>query len=297
MSMQGALQGDDLRADETSISQASSQLSVKLNIAADTLAAKQLSVDLEASAERLSALLREEEQWENTRNEALLLLQAEEESSGEEAGPFGSALTASLDTLQDEVQAMEERVSTLSRSHTDLAAKITKTKKNLFRAEEQEAELETLRPAWQDEYEMLEDELQELHQAYVSRVRNSHYLRKELRKMDRREARDAKRAEATRMELRKNILAEEAEVVEGEEEPQGSDSGGGDDGDSSIGASIAPTAAADVTTGGRPGTAATARLSIARSDSSSSISSVAGARSLSSNNSDADTDTDSDSAW
>ncbi len=114
--------------------------------------------------------------------------------------------------------------------------------------------------------------------------------------MDRREARDAKRAEATRMELRKNILAEEAEVVEGEEEPQGSD-GGGDDGDNSIGASIAPTAAADVTTGGRPGTAATARLSVARSDSSSSISSVAGARSLSSNNSDADTDTDSDSAW
>ena len=152
---------------------------------------------------------------------------------------------------------------------------------------EQEAELETLRPAWQDEYEMLEDDLQELHQAYVSRVRNMHYLQKELKKIDRREARTAKRAEDKRMELRRNILAEEAEVEEEEEEEELLVQGDNDGDSSTTGASTA---------GRRPGTAVTARLSIARSDSSSSISSVAGARSLSSNNSDADT-TDSDSAW
>ena len=241
------------------------------------------SADINASALRLSLLLKEEEDhWKDTRTRALRLLQAEEELPEGEKSPFESALTASLTTLQDEVSAMEEGVSTLSRSHADLTAKITKTKKALIRAQEQEAELEMLRPAWQDEYEMVEDELQELHQAYVSRVRNMHYLQKELKKIDRREARAAKRAEDKRMELRRNILAEEAEVEE-EEEPQG-----GNDGDSSTtGASTA---------GRRPGTAVTARLSIARSDSSSSISSVAGARSLSSNNSNADT-TDSDSAW
>jgi hypothetical protein len=129
---------------------------------------------------------------------------------------------------------------------------------------------------------MLEDELQELHQAYVSRVRNMHYLQKELKKIDRREARAAKRAEDKRMELRRNILAEEAEVEEVQEEEEPQD---GNNGDSS-------TTGASMTAGGRPGTAVTARLSIARSDSSSSISSVAGARSLSSN--DANT---TDSAW
>ena len=46
---------------------------------------------------------------------------------------------------------------------------------------------------------MLEDELQELHQAYVSRVRNMHYLQTELKKIDRREARAAKRAEDKRL--------------------------------------------------------------------------------------------------
>ena len=245
--------------------------------------AKQLSADINASALRLSLLLKEEEDhWKDTRTRALRLLQAEEELPEGEKSPFESALTASLTTLQDEVSAMEEGVSTLSRSHADLTAKVAKTKKALIRAQEQEAELETLRPAWQDEYDMAEDDLQELHQAYVSRVRNMHYLQKELKKIDRREARAAKRAEDKRMELRRNILTEEAEVEE-EEEPQG-----GNDGDSSTtGASTA---------GRRPGTAVTARLSIARSDSSSSISSVAGARSLSSNNSNADT-TDSDSAW
>lgn len=248
--------------------------------------AKQLSADIHASALRLSVLLKEEDHWKDTRTRALRLLQAEEELPEGEPSPFESALTASLTTLQDEVSAMEEGVSALSRSHADLTAKVAKTKKALIRAQEQEAELETLRPAWQDEYEMLEDDLQELHQAYVSRVRNMHYLQKELKKIDRREARTAKRAEDKRMELRRNILAEEAEVEEEEEEEllvQGDN-----DGDSSTtGASTA---------GRRPGTAVTARLSIARSDSSSSISSVAGARSLSSNNSDADT-TDSDSAW
>jgi len=253
---------------------------------ATTVDAKQLSADINASALRLSLLLKEEEDhWKDTRTRALRLLQAEEELPEGEESPFESALTASLTTLQDEVSAMEEGVSTLSRSHADLTAKVAKTKKALIRAQEQEAELETLRPAWQDEYDMAEDDLQELHQAYVSRVRNMHYLQKELKKIDRREARAAKRAEDKRLELRRNILAEEAEVEEEEEEeePQG-----GNDGDSSTtGASTA---------GRRPGTAVTARLSIARSDSSSSISSVAGARSLSSNNSNADT-TDSDSAW
>jgi len=249
---------------------------------ATTVDAKQLSADINASALRLSLLLKEEDHWKDTRTRALRLLQAEEELPEGEESPFESALTASLTTLQDEVSAMEEGVSALSRSHADLTAKVAKTKKALIRAQEQEAELETLRPAWQDEYDMVEDDLQELHQAYVSRVRNMHYLQKELKKIDRREARAAKRAEDKRMELRRNILTEEAEVEE-EEEPQG-----GNDGDSSTtGASTA---------GRRPGTAVTARLSIARSDSSSSISSVAGARSLSSNNSNADT-TDSDSAW
>ena len=250
--------------------------------------AKQLSADINASAQRLSVLLKEEDHWKDTRTRALRLLQAEEELPEGEESPFESALTASLTTLQDEVSAMEEGVSALSRSHADLTAKVAKTKKALIRAQEQEAELETLRPAWQDEYEMLEDDLQELHQAYVSRVRNMHYLQKELKKIDRREARTAKRAEDKRMELRRNILAEEAEAEEEEEEEEEEELQGDNDGDSSTtGASTA---------GRRPGTAVTARLSIARSDSSSSISSVAGARSLSSNNSNADT-TDSDSAW
>ena len=260
------------------------------SITTSTDDAKQLSADINASALRLSVLLKEEEDhWKDTRSRALQLLQTEEELPEGESSPFESALTASLTTLQDEVSAMEEGVSTLSRSHADLTAKVAKTQKALIRAQEQEAELETLRPAWQDEYEMLEDELQELHQAYVSRVRNLHYLQKELKKIDRREARAAKRAEAKRMELRR-ILAEEAEVEgaqeqeEEEEEPQGDNDGDGS------------AAGASMSAGGRPGTAVTARLSIARSDSSSSISSVAGARSLSSNNSDADT-TDSDSAW
>ena len=257
----------------------------------DTAAARQLAIDLEESAKRLFALLKEEEKWKGTREEALRLLQQEEEGEVEGSNaPYGSALATSLGALQDEVQMMEERVQTLSHTQSDLTAKIDKVKKNLRRAEEQEAELDTLRPSYMDEYEMLEDELQDLHQQYVSKVRNLHYLEKELKKYDRREAKDARRAQGRKMELREKILAEEqagAErtnvvVVEDGMEDQGSN---GSD------ARASPI----VTAGGRPGTAATARLSIARSDGSSSISSVAGARSLSPD--DSETDSDSDSAW
>ena len=263
----------------------------------DTAAAKQLAIDLEESAKRLFALLKEEDRWKDTREEALRLLQQEEEN-GDDIGPYGAALTTSLGALQDEVQTMEERVRTLSHSHSDLTAKIDKMKKNLRRAEEQEAELLHIRPSYMDEYEMLEDELQDLHQDYVSKVRNLHYLQKELKKYDRREAKDVKRAKARRMELREKILAEEQVGAEGENEeeeggmePQG---GGGSEDVAGIGGNASTTTPASTTAlGGRPGTAATTRLSIARSDSSSSISSVAGAHSLSPNESGSD----SDSSW
>lgn len=261
----------------------------------DTAAAKQLAIYLEESAKRLFALLKEKDRWKDTREEALCLLQQEEEN-GDDIGPYGAALTTSLGALQDEVQTMEGRVRTLSHSHSDLTAKIDKMKKTLRRAEEQEAELLHIRPSYMDEYEMLEDELQDLHQDYVSKVRNLHYLQKELKKYDRREAKDVKRAEARRMELREKILAEDQagaeranEEEEGGIEPQGG--GGSEDGD--IGGNASTTRASTIALEGRPGTAATTRLSIARSDSSSSISSVAGARSLSPNESDSD----SDSAW
>ena len=262
----------------------------------DTAAAKQLAIDLEESAKRVFALLKEEDRWKDTREEALRLLQQEEEN-GDDIGPYGAALTTSLGALQDEVQTMEERVRTLSHSHSGLTAKIDKMKKNLRRAEEQEAELLHIRPSYMDEYEMLEDELQDLHQDYVSKVRNLHYLQKELKKYDRREAKDVKRAEARRMEVREKILAEEqagAERANEEEEdgmePQG---GGGSEDVAGIGRNASTTRASTIALGGRPGTAATTRLSIARSDSSSSISSVAGAHSLSPNESGSD----SDSAW
>jgi chromosome segregation ATPase len=231
-----------------------------------------MNEDLRKSGKRLLGLLRaEDERWKNTRQEALRLLQAEEEgsSTGKDgdavAPPLGSALAASLHALQDDVRTMEERVRTLSRSRADLAAKIDKVRANLRRAEEREAELGTLRPSYSDEYEMLEDGLQDLHQAYVSRVRNVHYLQRELKKMDRREAKEARRAAARMMELRRKIAAEEAAA-----EPKGgSDGGGGDGACSGDGGSI-----------GGDGT----------SDGSSSISSVAGARSF--------TDSDeSNSAW
>ena len=264
----------------------------------DTAEAKQLAIDLEESAKRLFALIKEEDRWKDTREKALHLLQQEEEN-GDDVGPYGSALTTSLGVLQDEVQAMEGRVRALSHSHSDLTAKIDKIRKNLRRAQEQEAELDTLRPSYMDEYEMLEDELQDLHQDYVSKVRNLHYLRKELKKYDRREAKDAKLAEARRMELREKILAEEQAGADraNEEEEDGMEHQGGGGG---IGGDASTTRASTIAAGGRPGatsssTAATARLSIARSDCSSldSISSVAGARSLSPNESDSD----SDSAW
>ena len=270
----------------------------------DTAAAKQLAIDLEESAKRLFALLKEEDRWKDTREEALRLLQQEEENGDDTSiGPYGSALTTSLRALQDGIQTMEERVRTLSHSHSDLTAKIDKIKKNLRRAEEQEAELLHIRPSYMDEYEMLEDELQDLHQDYVSKVRNLQYLQKELKKYDRREAKDVERAEARRMELREKILAEEQagaerranEEEEGGMEPGGSGGGGSSEDFDGIGGNASTTRASAIAAaaGDRPGTAATTRLSIARSDSSSSISSVAGARSLSPNESGSD----SDSAW
>lgn len=63
-------------------------------------------------------------------------------------------------------------------------AQISKRKKDLDRANQRLAELKEVRPAFMDEYERLEEELQEQYQLYVERFRNLDYLEGELDKIN-----------------------------------------------------------------------------------------------------------------
>ena len=124
-----------------------------------------------------------------------------------------SALRSMTQSIEEDIAAAEDEVTDLERSSRNLADQIVRKRDDLARAEESLAEMEGVRPACMDEYEALEDELRTLHREYVTRVRNVHYLEREVAKVEMRQAEIAKREEAARRKLRDRLQAEDRAVL------------------------------------------------------------------------------------
>ena len=75
---------------------------------------------------------------------------------------------------------IEEQCKELEIDERDLAEKIRKKSQDLEQSQKRLKSLKNVRPAFMDEYEKLEMELQDHYNVYLERFRNLHYLQKEL---------------------------------------------------------------------------------------------------------------------
>jgi chromosome segregation ATPase len=82
--------------------------------------------------------------------------------------------------VEDHARSLEQQLAELQQQEQSLDAKIEKRKQQLEWSEKRLSTMQSVRPAYMDEYEQLQGELQGLYQQYLDRYRGLEYLESEL---------------------------------------------------------------------------------------------------------------------
>ncbi|KIZ04153.1 Clusterin-associated protein 1 [Monoraphidium neglectum] len=202
----------------------------------DPRAAKALAADMARAGAALHAALAAEPALRVARARALAGAQ-----DSEHVERCIAEAAAGVDEALGSARAQASSISELAAAEAALDAKLERRRAELERAEKRLATLAAVRPAYMDEYEALEGQLQVLYTHYLERHRNLQYLEARLEGYHRAEA-DAMDAQDRRLrKMQKRLADEELRILRGEQQvDEGragaaastpSDSGSSSDGD------------------------------------------------------------------
>jgi len=118
----------------------------------------------------------------------------------------------------EQLKTMSEE---LQRDEKSLEQKIRKKRVELDRCRKRLSNLAAVRPAFMDEYEQLEGELERYYEQYVGRFRNLDFLEHEVDELNREEKERMEANERALKRLQKHWRDEEARLLRGEEEDKG----------------------------------------------------------------------------
>ena len=188
-----------------------------------------LTTQLTESGARLHSLLANEVECKERRSNVSAFIQAvnsnDEKSS--ELDTIEDRLRILLRGVKDEFAALEEEVAHMGADRNDILADIQRKREDLDRNKRRLESLQSTRPAFMDEFETLEIELQKHYELYMERYRNVHYLKYELKGIERVEdenamdnKRNMKRLEAKLQQELKLLGKEERDLPENENGPQ-----------------------------------------------------------------------------
>jgi len=110
----------------------------------------------------------------------------------------------SIDTVHSEIQRVTQMLENLAGDEANLELKIEKKKQELERNQKRLRSLANVRPAFMDEYEKLEVELQKQYDVYMEKHRNLSYLEHQLEEYSKVEQNKLEETESSlrRMQLR-----------------------------------------------------------------------------------------------
>ncbi|XP_076458907.1 clusterin-associated protein 1-like isoform X2 [Babylonia areolata] len=135
-------------------------------------------------------------------------------------------LHSSIQAVQHEIQKTLNMLDNVASDEANLEAKIEKRKTELDRNNKRLQTLQSVRPAYMDEYERLEEDLQKLYSSFMERFRNLSYLEQQLD--------DYNRMEHDRLEETEEALKVMAEKIRHEEQKQHKITNDDDDDDEKI---------------------------------------------------------------
>ncbi|KFQ47236.1 Clusterin-associated protein 1, partial [Nestor notabilis] len=112
----------------------------------------------------------------------------------------------------DEVQKTKDMLNNVALDEASLEAKIEKRKSELERSQKRLQTLQSVRPAFMDEYEKIEEQLQKQYSSYLEKFRNLTYL-EQLLDDHRRTEQEMFEEAANMLRLMQNRLKEEEQLL------------------------------------------------------------------------------------
>uniref|UniRef100_A0A4W5QCL1 Clusterin associated protein 1 n=1 Tax=Hucho hucho TaxID=62062 RepID=A0A4W5QCL1_9TELE len=157
---------------------------------ADLKAARQLASEITSKGASLYDLLGKEVDLREMRTAAI--------SRPLEINETEKALRAAIKEVLESVDKTKDMLNNVSSDETSLESKMEKKKQELERNQKRLQTLQSVRPAFMDEYEKIEEDLQKQYETYVEKFRNLSFLEQQLE--------DYHRLEQERFEETENTL-------------------------------------------------------------------------------------------
>ncbi|KAF6020391.1 CLUAP1 [Bugula neritina] len=119
------------------------------------------------------------------------------------------SLKNSVKAVEGEIKKTHNMLDNVASDEANLEAKIEKRKSELERNQKRLATLQTVRPAYMDEYEKLEEELATIYQEYLVKFRNLSFLEHQVEEYSKQEQEKLEEAEMTIRKISDRIKDEE----------------------------------------------------------------------------------------
>ncbi|EDO37973.1 predicted protein [Nematostella vectensis] len=173
----------------------------------DLKASRQLASEITTRGAALYDLLGHEVELRDIRTRAI--------AKPLEVNELENGIKKSISLAQDDIRKTTQMLDNIASDEANLEAKIDKKKQELERNQKRLRSLESVRPAFMDEYEKLEEELKKVYETYMEKHRNLSYMEQLLD--------DVNRAEQDRFEeteaksLQERLQEEERRMAPGNE--------------------------------------------------------------------------------
>lgn len=205
-------------SDESNVTPLSFDISSRIN---DLKQCRTLASEITSKGASLYDLLGREVDLREMRSVAI--------SKPLELNELENGISKSIGTVKDDINKTNLMLDNIASDEANLEAKIEKKKSELERNQKRLKSLESVRPAFMDEYEKLEVELKNIYQEYMEKYRNLTYLEHLLEEVNRAEQNKFEENAANLKQLQERIRTEEKNSLQSDNVNSLDDFGGGDD--------------------------------------------------------------------
>ncbi|CAH3040217.1 unnamed protein product, partial [Pocillopora meandrina] len=202
-------------AEESNVNSLTFDISSRIT---DLKASRQLASEITSRGAALYDLLGKEVELRELRTNAI--------AKPLELNELESGIKKSVAAVKDDIKKTNQMLDNIASDEANLEAKIDKKKQELERNQKRLRSLETVRPAYMDEYEKLEEELKKVYETFMEKHRNLAYMEQLLEDINRAERDRFEESEAT---IRNMQTADHGQGIDAGDEL--GDLDGGDDDD------------------------------------------------------------------
>jgi clusterin-associated protein 1 len=126
------------------------------------------------------------------------------------------SVNESIDQIKQKLSQTQQGLENLLADESNLLAKIDKKKQELDRAEKRLKSLQSVRPAYMDEYEKIEQELVAIYGDYIEKFRNLAFLEQQLDEHNKEEQHHFEETDQTLKKMQNKLREEELKLMRGE---------------------------------------------------------------------------------